>query len=103
LKRANDTRNRKGLEASFLVRWIIRLFAVLSLSLSFSSFSLTRIIPRTSPTCIRSYGKDVRGLMRQHQFFKVEMVKVTAPEDSQAEHEALTQDAEDLLQVRRAG
>jgi len=47
----------------------------------------------------RSYGKDVRGLMRQHQFFKVEMVKVTAPEDSQAEHEALTQDAEDLLQV----
>jgi len=47
----------------------------------------------------RSYGKDVRGLMRQHQFFKVEMVKVTAPEDSQAEHEALTQDAQDLLQV----
>ena len=45
-----------------------------------------------------SYGKDVRGLIRQHQFNKVELVKFTKPEDSYAELEMLTSDAEDLLQ-----
>lgn len=45
-----------------------------------------------------SYGKDTRGLIRQHQFQKVELVKFTRPEDSQAEHEALTRDAEEILQ-----
>jgi hypothetical protein len=35
-----------------------------------------------------SYGKDVRGMIRQHQFQKVELVKFTRPEDSYAEHEA---------------
>ena len=37
--------------------------------------------------------------MRQHQFHKVEMVKVTAPEDSAAAHEAMTAHAEELLQL----
>lgn len=45
-----------------------------------------------------SYGKDVRGLIRQHQFNKVELVKFTKPEDSYAELEKLTADAEDILQ-----
>ncbi len=45
-----------------------------------------------------SYGKDVRGLIRQHQFQKVELVKFVAPEDSQAEHEKLTRHAETILQ-----
>ncbi len=45
-----------------------------------------------------SYGKDVRGLIRQHQFNKVELVKFSKPEDSHAELEKLTQDAEDILQ-----
>lgn len=45
-----------------------------------------------------SYGKDTRGLIRQHQFQKVELVKFTRPEDSEAEHEALTRDAEEILQ-----
>ncbi len=45
-----------------------------------------------------SYGKDTRGLIRQHQFNKVELVKFTRPEDSYAEHERLTNDAEDILQ-----
>jgi seryl-tRNA synthetase len=45
-----------------------------------------------------SYGKDVRGLIRQHQFNKVELVKFVKPEDSYAELESLTGDAEDLLQ-----
>lgn len=45
-----------------------------------------------------SYGKDVRGLIRQHQFNKVELVKFTRPEDSYNELEKLTSDAEDILQ-----
>jgi len=45
-----------------------------------------------------SYGKDVRGLIRQHQFNKVEIVKFTKPEDSYAELEKLTDAAEDILQ-----
>jgi len=45
-----------------------------------------------------SYGKDVRGIIRQHQFQKVELVKFTRPEDSCAQHEQLTRDAEMVLQ-----
>ena len=45
-----------------------------------------------------SYGKDTRGLIRQHQFNKVEMVKFVKPEDSYAELEKLTNNAEDILQ-----
>jgi len=48
-----------------------------------------------------SYGKDTRGMIRQHQFEKVELVQVTAPEDSEAAHEALTQHAEEVLQQLR--
>jgi seryl-tRNA synthetase len=46
-----------------------------------------------------SYGKDTRGLIRQHQFEKVELVKVTLPEESDAEHEKLTANAERILQL----
>ena len=44
-----------------------------------------------------SYGADVRGLIRQHQFDKVELVKFTAPEQSYEELEALTLNAEEVL------
>jgi seryl-tRNA synthetase len=44
-----------------------------------------------------SYGADVRGLIRQHQFDKVELVKLTTPEESYAELEALTLNAEEVL------
>jgi seryl-tRNA synthetase len=44
-----------------------------------------------------SYGKDTRGLIRQHQFNKVELVKLTRPEDSEEQLERLTSDAEDIL------
>jgi seryl-tRNA synthetase len=44
-----------------------------------------------------SYGKDTRGLIRQHQFNKVELVKFVKPEDSYEELERLTSDAEDIL------
>jgi seryl-tRNA synthetase len=45
-----------------------------------------------------SYGKDVRGIIRQHQFQKVELVKFTRPEESDAEHEQLTRNAETILE-----
>ena len=44
-------------------------------------------------------GKDTRGIIRQHQFQKVELVKFTRPEDSEAEHERLTRDAEEILET----
>ncbi|MFY9909456.1 MAG: serine--tRNA ligase [Candidatus Sulfotelmatobacter sp.] len=45
-----------------------------------------------------SYGKDVRGIIRQHQFQKVELVKFSRPENSYEEHEKLTRNAETVLQ-----
>lgn len=48
-----------------------------------------------------SYGKDIRGLIRQHQFNKVELVAFTRPEDSYDELEKMTSDAEEVL--RRLG
>ena len=59
--------------------------------------SLTAYTP-----CFRSeagsHGKDVRGIIRQHQFQKVELVKFTRPDESQAEHEKLTRNAETILE-----
>jgi seryl-tRNA synthetase len=44
-----------------------------------------------------SYGKDVRGMIRQHQFEKVELVQITRPDDSPRAHEELTGHAEEIL------
>ncbi len=44
-----------------------------------------------------SYGKDTKGLIRQHQFNKVELVKFTRPGESESAHEKLTNDAEEIL------
>lgn len=46
-----------------------------------------------------SAGRDTRGLLRQHQFHKVEMVKITTPESSNEEHEKMTRNAEMLLEA----
>lgn len=46
-----------------------------------------------------SYGRDVRGIIRQHQFQKVELVKFTTPEQSYEQHERLTADAERILEL----
>ena len=43
-------------------------------------------------------GKDVRGIIRQHQFQKVELVKFTRPEESYAELETLTRECGDILE-----
>ena len=59
--------------------------------------SLTACTP-----CFRSeagsYGRDMRGVIRQHQFTKVELVKFTSPEESDAAHEQMTLDAETILE-----
>ena len=65
---------------------------------------LTRPIRLTAHTlCFRSEagaaGRDTRGFIRQHQFEKVEMVSICRPEDSAAEHERMTECAEQLLQT----
>ncbi|MEK6954874.1 MAG: serine--tRNA ligase [Candidatus Micrarchaeota archaeon] len=44
-----------------------------------------------------SHGKDTRGIIRQHQFDKVELVKITLPEESHKEHKKMLVDAEDVL------
>lgn len=76
---------------------LTNLFRDETIDLSTGSLSLTAWTP-----CFRSeagsYGKDVRGMIRQHQFHKVELVKFTRPEDSEAEHEALTRHAETVLE-----
>ena len=46
-----------------------------------------------------SYGRDTRGLIRQHQFEKVELVKISLPENSEDEHQKLTANAERILQL----
>jgi len=46
-----------------------------------------------------SYGRETRGLIRQHQFEKVELVKLSLPENSEEEHEKLTANAERILQL----
>jgi len=62
--------------------------------------SLPRRFAACTP-CFRSeagsYGKDIRGLIRQHQFNKVELVSITLPEKSYEEHEKITADAEEVL------
>ncbi|HUY95531.1 MAG TPA: serine--tRNA ligase [Terracidiphilus sp.] len=62
------------------------------------------------PICLTAYtpcfraeagaaGKDTRGIIRQHQFQKVELVKFVRPDQSEAEHEKLTRDAEEILEA----
>jgi seryl-tRNA synthetase len=76
---------------------VTNLFRDETIDLSDGTISFTAYTP-----CFRSeagsYGKDVRGMIRQHQFQKVELVKFTRPEDSSAEHEKLTRDAESVLE-----
>jgi seryl-tRNA synthetase len=62
------------------------------------NISITAFTP-----CFRSEAgaasRDTRGIIRQHQFSKIELVKITKPEDSEEEHEKLTKDAESILQA----
>jgi len=75
---------------------LTNLFAGETLNADDLPIKLTAFTP-----CFRSeagsYGRDVRGIIRQHQFQKVELVKFTRPEQSYDELESLTADAEDIL------
>jgi seryl-tRNA synthetase len=76
---------------------VTNIFRDETIDLSAGSISFTAYT-----SCYRSeagsHGKDTRGMIRQHQFQKVELVKFTRPEDSTAEHEALTHHAETVLE-----
>jgi seryl-tRNA synthetase len=76
---------------------LTNLFAGETLNADDLPIKLTAFTP-----CFRSeagsYGRDVRGIIRQHQFQKVELVKFARPEQSYDELESLTADAEDILQ-----
>lgn len=77
---------------------VTNIFRDETIDLSQGTISFTAYTP-----CFRSeagsHGKDTRGMIRQHQFQKVELVKFTRPEDSYAEHERLTRDAERVLEI----
>jgi seryl-tRNA synthetase len=76
---------------------VTNIFRDETIDLSNGTISFTAYTP-----CYRSeagsHGKDTRGMIRQHQFQKVELVKFARPEDSHAEHEALTHHAETVLE-----
>jgi seryl-tRNA synthetase len=76
---------------------VTNIFRDETIDLSAGSISFTAYT-----SCYRSeagsHGKDTRGMIRQHQFQKVELVKFARPEDSAAEHEALTHHAETVLE-----
>jgi seryl-tRNA synthetase len=76
---------------------VTNIFRNETIDLSTGSISFTAYT-----SCYRSeagsHGKDTRGMIRQHQFQKVELVKFARPEDSHAEHEALTHHAETVLE-----
>ncbi len=85
--------------------WLIPTAEVSLTNIVADSIISTDYLPRRytaySP-CFRSEagsaGKDTRGMIRQHQFTKVELVSVTLPEDSEAEHERMLAAAENILQ-----
>ncbi len=85
-------------------RWLIPTAEV-----PLTGFAMDAIIPESDlpmrltalTPCFRSEagsaGRDTRGMLRQHQFWKVEMVSITTPDDSAAEHERMTRCAERVL------
>jgi seryl-tRNA synthetase len=77
---------------------VTNLFGDETIDLSAGPISLTAYTP-----CFRSeagsHGKDTRGMIRQHQFQKVELVKFCRPEDSYTQHELLTSHAEAVLEA----
>ncbi len=85
------------------------LYAIPTAEVPVTNMYGNEILTKELPICHTAYtpcfrreagsaGKDTRGLLRVHQFDKVEMVKFTTPETSEAEHEKLTLDAERVLQ-----
>lgn len=86
-------------------RWLIPTAEVPLTGLQADEIMNLNVLPirRTAlSACFRSEagaaGRDTRGLIRQHQFYKVEMVSVTVPEESEREHERMTRCAEQVLE-----
>lgn len=85
-------------------------FLIPTAEVSLTNFVADTIVPEEQlpmrltafTPCFRSEagaaGRDTKGMLRQHQFYKVELVSITAPESSDAEHERMTNAAETILQ-----
>ncbi len=87
-------------------RWLIPTAEVPLTNLAAGEMSGEKTLPHRFTAlseCFRSEagsaGRDTRGMLRQHQFRKVELVSVTRPEDSEAEHERMTSAAERVLEL----
>jgi seryl-tRNA synthetase len=87
-------------------RWLIPTAEVSLTNLARDQIVETATLPlrfTALTSCFRSEagaaGKDTRGLIRQHQFDKVELVSITTPEESDAEHERMTAAAEHILET----
>ncbi|WP_068081047.1 serine--tRNA ligase [Novosphingobium rosa] len=87
-------------------RWLIPTAEVSLTNLARDQIVETATLPlrfTALTSCFRSEagaaGKDTRGLIRQHQFDKVELVSITTPEESDAEHERMTSAAEHILET----
>ncbi|WP_206239794.1 serine--tRNA ligase [Novosphingobium terrae] len=87
-------------------RWLIPTAEVSLTNLARDQIVETATLPlrfTALTSCFRSEagaaGKDTRGLIRQHQFDKVELVSITTPEESDAEHERMTEAAEHILET----
>jgi seryl-tRNA synthetase len=91
-------------------RWLIPTAEVSLTAMVMDSIMDERELPMrltAGSYCFRSEigaaGRDTTGFIRQHQFFKVELVSITKPEDSEAEHERMTACAEEVLKRLCAG
>jgi seryl-tRNA synthetase len=97
-------RNETGAQEAFELYWLIPTSEVPLTNLVRESIQDEKTLPQryTAFTpCFRAEagaaGKDTRGMIRQHQFMKVELVSITAPEQSEQEHERMLQSAEEVL------
>ena len=101
----------KFAEDSFKVEFDRELYLIATSEISLTNLVADTILDEkelplkltTHSACFRSeagsYGRDTRGMIRQHQFEKVEMVQITKPEDSDATHEIMLGHAEAILQA----
>ncbi len=96
----------QALETAPEIRWLIPTAEVSLTNLVREQITAEEDLPMRLTALTPSFraeagasGRDTRGMIRQHQFYKVELVSITAPEDSEAEHERMVGCAEAVLQA----
>ncbi|KRB40100.1 serine--tRNA ligase [Phenylobacterium sp. Root700] len=96
----------QALESAPEIRWLIPTAEVSLTNLVREQITAEEDLPMRLTALTPSFraeagasGRDTRGMIRQHQFYKVELVSITAPEESEAEHERMVGCAEAVLQA----